>query len=177
MANVLPPDALKKISGIYRARFVFVSAVAVGALTALFVLALVPSFIVLSTAVPPAHSVAAEGAAPDSRAAARAQALVGQFTPALSSTTSPAAIFAAAIGARPSGVTINHLAFTVAQAGRGAELLLAGKAPREKIGEYRDALSAHPLFASVTVPVSSLVGTESGDFSMTIRVRVASSTF
>lgn len=178
MANVLPLDAQKRVARAYRARFVMALSAAIAALAVLLALSLVPSYLALSLAAPPVPAIA-PGAMPDNdpRVIARAQALVAQFTPILSSTTSPSAIIATATAARPSGVLVHHVVYSAPISGKNAELLIVGTAQRERVAAYRDALSANPLFTNVTVPVSSLVGTGSGDFSITVGVTGIADTF
>ncbi len=177
MANVLPLNAQKRVARAYRARFVIAASAAITALALLLALALLPSYLALSLAAAPVPVVSGERPVNDPRVVSRAQTLVAQFTPILSSTTSPSALIAAATLLRPSGVLVHHVVYTAPTSGNSAELLLVGTAPRDKVAAYRDALSTDPRFANVSVPVSALVGTISGDFSITLSVRGIAGTF
>lgn len=168
MANVLPLDAQKKIASEYRARFVIAAAVAIAALGLLLALALVPSYLAISLAAPPIREAVSSERASNPQVVARTQMLITQLTPALLATTSPRALIDAAIADRPGGVTLDHFVYTAPRTGKSAEMLIAGAASREKIAAYRDALEADPLFTTVSVPVSALVGGGNGDFSITL---------
>lgn len=172
MANVLPLEAQKKIARVHRARFVLALSFGIGVLALMLALALVPSYLALSLAAPPdRESSKNRVAAADARTMAEAQALVSQLHAALSATSSPSNIVAAAVSVRPEGVRIVHVTYTSPQGEKPAALQIVGNASREKIAAYRDALVANKKFVNVAVPVAALVGNSSGDFSITLAVR------
>lgn len=166
MANILPPEAQKNVWSMYRARFVLAASIVSLSLSALAALALVPSYLALQLAAPPVvDSVTAGGQnVPDNIAAlARTQALVTAIDPILSSTSSPSSVILAALDARPAGVRVTHIIYT-------ADPLLitfTGSASRGALSAYRDSLSADPRFTNISVPVDSLIGTNS-DFTMSL---------
>lgn len=169
MANVLPPPAQKKLWRMYRARFIVVFSVLLSTLALFAALLIVPSYLALRIAAPPQQSTPAAGkgsAAGDAIAIVRTQAIVLALTPLLAATTSPSSLIAAALSDRPAGVVIGHITYE-ADAG---QLTLTGTAPRGAINGYHDALSTNPHFSSVSVPVSALVGTEGGRFSITLTI-------
>ncbi len=177
MANVLPLDAQKKIASEYRARFVIATAIAIAATALLLALALVPSYLAISLAAPPIRDAVSAEHAQNPQVVARTQMLITQFMPTLAATTSPRALISAAIADRPSGVTLDHFVYSAPRTGKSAEMLITGVAARDKIAAYRDALEADPLFATVSVPVSALVGGGSGDFSATLTIPSITATF
>ncbi len=153
----------------YRARFVVVLSVLLSTLPLLAALLIVPSYLALRISAPPQQSAPAagkEGASGDVAAIARTQAIVLALTPLLAATTSPSSVIAAALSDRPVGVVIGQITY----AADVGQLTLTGTAPRGAINVYRDALTADKRFSSVSVPVSDLVGTEDGRFSITLTV-------
>lgn len=151
----------------YRARFVIVLAAFLLALACFALLALIPSYLALRLATPPVAdtSITHKGGAPgDAIAIARAQALVRILSPVLSATTSPTALITEALSQRPKGISVDHVTYDVS----AGHLVLVGTGMRDAINSYRDTLSKDLRFPSVSVPVSALVGSDSGHFSMTL---------
>ena len=110
----------------------------------------------------------AAGRASDNAAIAHAKLLENELSPIVSpaSTTTPTFAITAALSMRPQGVRVDQITYT---AGSPASLMLVGSADTTSgISAYRTALSADPIFASVSVPVGALVGTEGGRFSITL---------
>ncbi len=170
MANILPLEAQKRVARMYRTRFVIAASIAIAGLSLLLALALIPSYLALSLAAPPIREAASGDRAMNPQIIARTQALVAKFGPALAATTSPTSLITEAINERPSGIALNHISYTAPQAGTEAQLQLVGTASRDKIAAYRDALESRPAFSNVSVPVSALVGSGSGDFSATLEI-------
>ena len=171
MANVLPLDAQKRVWRLYRARFMVALSILIFALAVILGLSLIPSYLALSLATSPTRDVpeTARAQPADAAAIARAQALIGQFSPSLTSTSSPTALLRKAIEARPAGLTLNHLSYQAGQQSATGEIILVGHAPREKIAAYRNALTSAKTFSSVSLPVAALVGSDNGRFSITLR--------
>ncbi len=165
MSNLLPNEAKIEVWSDTRSRILvgvglsfFAGAVLAGA-------ALAPSFLIMHGIQVKTSDEKADPTADQTQAILDAQALLSQIS-AVESTTSPAKIAAQAIAARPRGVTLTHVVYN---AGTPATLMLVGNAPRrEDVNAYRTALSADPRFSSVSVPINALVGTENGDFTLTI---------
>lgn len=165
MSNLLPAQAQKRVRRMYRARLIIALALTLFALAGALFLALIPSYLSLASA-PRVSGAEAVRRAEDSQAIARAQVIVSAILPVLAATNTPSIYLEAALAAQPSSVKVDRITFTTSE--RGGSLLLIGEASREKVAAFRDALSAHPLFRSATVPVSSLVGTGAGQFSLTL---------
>ena len=153
----------------YLSRFALVFAIALFALSAFLLLALLPSYLALSFAAAPSLSNGTEHGTPgDPQAVARTQALVAQLLPVLSSTSSPSIVIKTAILDMPTGVAFQHVSYVGKQGVTGGTVMIVGEATREKVAAYRDALSKDPLFRGVSVPVSALVGSDAGHFSITL---------
>lgn len=153
----------------YRARFIIVFSALLSTLALFAALLIAPSYLALRIAAPPQQSAPAAGAkgtTNDAVSIARTQATVIALTPLLAATTSPSSAIAAALSDRPAKVVIEHITY----AADARELTLNGAASRDALSGYRDALKADTHFSSVSVPVSALVGTEGGRFSVTLTV-------
>ena len=169
MANVLPPPAQKKLWRMYRARFIVVFSALLSTLALLAMLLILPSYLALRIAAPPqqnAPTTGQRGATGDAMAIARAQAIVLAITPVLAATSSPSSAIASALSDRPAGVVIEHITYS-ADTG---QLTLTGTALRSAVNGYHDALTGNPRFSSVSVPVSALVGSDGGRFSVTLTI-------
>lgn len=154
----------------YRARLVIVLSLTIFALGFFFALTLLPSYLAISLAGGPDQTTQenTHTSSDETISIARAQMLVTKLLPVLSATSSPTAVIATAIKDRPAGVVLSHISYTAGEGDATGELLLVGDAPREKVSAYRDALTADPLFKTVSVPVGALVGTDGGHFSITL---------
>lgn len=166
MSNVLTQEAKKQLAKSVRARYLTVGALVLtlGALIAS--LSLVPTFISITSAedaltVP---SDEASAALDDQQKALRAQNLVKALTPLLATST-PSDVISGALALRPAGISITQITY---QAGQKTIALSGTSARREAVNGFRDALEASGLFKSVAVPVSALVGTQDGRFTITL---------
>src|SRR3989344_5716945 len=151
MANVLSEDAKKQIGRLFRSRFIMVGSLA--AITGAFFafLALLPG----ATGLYLQHLVSNEiSATPPSIGAEdeserteilRAQALVAQFSTAVSSTTPSFDALLAALAARPKGALIQEIRF-VREKGKSTIALYGSAKDRTSVGLYRDALVKDPRF-------------------------------
>jgi len=173
MANVLPAGAQKEMWRFYRARFLFVAALALLASAAVTLLALLPAYVVLrieektlSENVPLVTLPASVQDKSDRANISRAQALVVRLSPVASSTTASLDALNAAIGVRPSGIVLQSLSYTAGQQGT---IVISGEAPGgAAINAYRIALSADTRFKTVSVPISDLARTQRGRFTITL---------
>ncbi|MDB5237963.1 MAG: hypothetical protein JWM46_233 [Candidatus Kaiserbacteria bacterium] len=157
MANILPFETQKKIWGMYRARFLIAASLVSLTLSALAGLALVPSYLALQLAAPPAAEAVAHSAGnvPDDIATVtRTQALITALTPIISATTTPSESILVALGLRPQGVTVTHITYTA----KPSLITLGGAASRTTINAYRDALAHDVHFTNVSIPVDALIG-------------------
>jgi hypothetical protein len=172
MSNLLPLAAQKRVTRMYRARVVTALALATTGLACVLLLALIPAFLTVSAAGPRDDAATVKRNVEATQAIMRAQRIVEQLLPVLSSGQGPSSYLESALAVMPSGVTVHHVVY--GETGGAGSLMLIGEASRDKVAAFRDALSAHPLFVSASVPVSALVGTGSGQFSLSLEL--ASST-
>lgn len=171
MANVLPPAQQKQIVRMYLARLLLALACALLFLASIFQVALVPSYLALAFASPPIPHIPQGGtAAGDPLAVVRAQTLLNTIAPVVNASSSPSMIAAAALSDMPAGVTIQHVSVSSGTDASAATAMIVGAATRENVEAYRSALTKDPLFSSVTVPVSALVGSDAGHFTITLGI-------
>ncbi|MEK7509925.1 MAG: hypothetical protein AAB605_04435 [Patescibacteria group bacterium] len=169
MSNVLPLKYRSIEVGRLWTRFLFVGACVLtgGAIVAL--LALLPALISVRVARTNIHSSdSARIASEDQSAAKRAQALLSVLNPIASATSSPTDALVVALAPRPADISIETITYTSDR----SSLVLSGVSERrEAVSEYRDALEEIGRFSSVAVPVSALVGTQEGKFTITLTGR------
>lgn len=165
MANVLPIQEKKRVLRALRSRFVLTTALAllVGAVIASA--SLVPAMlsVLIATNDLPDGAELSETARDDQAKHARALALVTALNPVVLATTTPSASVAAALLARPKGVSVTSVSYS-----KGKILLSGASTNRQAVNDYRETLEADPRFTSVAVPVAALVGTQEGRFTMTL---------
>lgn len=164
MSNLLLPE--KKIAAwrIGRDRMIIVFSAMLIFAASVCALSLLPSLLIFRSANEAVASAKPAGnLAQDTRDLARAQALLSQLS-ALAATSSPAAVAADIVGKKPKGITITHLVYTAP-----SQYVVSGSASgRDAANAYREALASDPRFASVVIPIDSLAGSDSGDFSLTV---------
>lgn len=164
MSNLLLAE--KKIAAwrIGRDRMIIVFSLTLLFAAAVCALALLPSLLIFRSAnAVVANAQPASDAAQDTHDLAQAQALLSQLS-ALAGTSSPALIAADILAKKPKGVTITHVVYTAP-----AQFVVSGSASgRDAANAYRAALAADPRFSSVVIPIDSLAGSDSADFSLTI---------
>ena len=169
MTNLLPPQEQKAVWASYRARFAFVLALVLFALALAGLLALAPSYLALEIAAPPTPTQVATTTTPaETTAVARAQALIRVLAPIGSATTSPSAAIQAALNDRPQGISVTHIVYT---ADNQTSIELVGVGSRDAVSAYQGVLSKDPLFSAVSVPVSALVGSVDGHFTLTLTLK------
>lgn len=165
MSNVLPPEELQLVQRRFRVRVVVAGSLTLilGAFVAS--LSLLPTFISvriahnsLANERDSLSSAATDDQSTQARALALLTALQGAFA-----TSSPTGLLVHAIGLKPQGVTISSISYS-----QGQFLLGGNTARREAMSEYRTALERSHAFQSVAVPVSALVGTQGGHFTITL---------
>jgi len=166
MTNVLPQQQRKKVWRMYRSRLIIALSLTLLILSAVAYLALVPSSLALRFATPPVNEVdVGHSSGPETaQQVSRAQTLLGIASPILDATSSALSLIEEALSPKPKAVSINHITYNAGE----SLITLSGSGSRESINSYRDALSKLDTFASVSVPVSALVGAEGGHFSMTL---------
>ena len=167
MANILPPADYKKVRNEYRARFLLVGSIIVFASASFVIAALVPSEIAVATyEVPSVASATTSNAtiSSDTAAIKHTQALLTILAPA---TTTPSLDpLSFALAARPAGVSIATISYSVTN----HTISIDGHAntPAET-DAYRAALQNVPAFTNVSVPVGALLGEQGGGFTITIK--------
>ena len=163
MANLLPIKAQKKVGRARLARLIIVVSFVSGALGVLTLLVLAPSFMAFGI-IAPIENVSEEKKPPSDAvaAAARTKAIITNIAPIISSDVSPSKIIKAALSVRPQGVIIDSISYSQ------KKLTIVGVASREGVNAYRDALGGLKVFSSISVPVGALVGTKSGNFTITL---------
>lgn len=165
MANILTPQAQKRVWSMYRGRLVLVTALMLLALALLALLALAPSYVALTLAAPPVQNTDIKhqsGTDKDAAVVARAQALVREVGGIIAATSSPSTWISDVVQAKPQGVRITSITYGSSQ------ITIAGSGSRESVQAYREALLKTGAYTSVSVPVSALVGNEGGKFSIVI---------
>lgn len=170
MANLLPIPATKQNMFDHEARFAAAGAAAFLSFGLVAIIVLMPSYVAVSSteAATSTDPTLVEQAKQDEATIARTQALVEQFLPAAQRPGKEAAI-ATALVLRPKGVRIQAITYSAGMPGQGSLLQLSGTAEaNEEIEAYRKLLAAAGPFASVNIPVTALVGTTRGEFTVTL---------
>jgi Tfp pilus assembly protein PilN len=169
MANVIPPEEINVVRRKISARFILVAsgAIAIGALIA--ILALMPAYLSVRVARASIDSAINQAAAgnlsAEQTAAVRTQGLITTLKPLASATSSPSDALLRALALKPPGVSITSITYS---GGKSSVVLSGTSARREAVDEFRRALEASARFTTVSVPVSAIVGTQEGRFSITL---------
>jgi Tfp pilus assembly protein PilN len=168
MSNLLPPDPQKKMRAQFRARFLLAAALVILACALIFALALLPAEAALMSFSSPGAQKSSQtnsNIAADKTALAHTNALIAQLS-TLSSTSSLDAVVAALSQAGP-GISINDIQYSVTN----QTLTLAGRAQTpDEVNAFREALQSDLRFTDVSVPVSALLGSEDGSFTITMNI-------
>lgn len=169
MSNVLPKDAKKDVWGMYRARFIVAGSLVALAAAGLGALSLLPSYLALHAAGSPdapSNTPGSPGSETDRAAVASIRAMMNALAP-LIATSTPTSAITNALSLRPSKISIDRITYTE---GAPGTIVLAGtSATREALSGYRQALSADPLWKTVSVPIGDLTGEPGARFSLTLR--------
>ncbi len=162
MSNLLPIESQRKMWAMYRARFLIVISLVMLVLALVGFAALVPGYLAITLSATQEGSAQLQRDGADPVAMIRAQALVNNLAPVLSSTSSPTDMVLSVIEKKPRGIAIDRITYIPGQ------ITLGGTGSRETVTAYRTVLTSDPRFTSVAVPVAALVGSEGNRFSMTI---------
>ena len=170
MVNILPPQALRGIRRFYWSRLLVVGSLAAILCGIIASFAFMPAYAIVHFGNGSGDELAQAEASPTSSTErqdiADAQILLKELRDTASSTPSSVAFIEAALSARPAGIRVDTIHLTDEA---NATLVVGGIASsREAINAYRTALSGDPHFASVTVPIGILAGTEDGRFTITL---------
>lgn len=175
MSNLLPKERIDRVLVEYRSRLVLTGALVFLCVAIVAGIALLPAFVALkveeaSQAKQRDSNASQFDSNPISKAERadilRSQALLARVASVVSATSSPTEILSAALALRPAVVTVDHISFSP---GKGGVIKINGEAKgREEINQYRDALAKEGRFNGVSIPVGALVGSEGGDFTITL---------
>lgn len=167
MANVLPKDILHAVQRSHRARFVLVGSLVAMVCGVVALLALVPSYAVVSAERGTTSDAQVPlSASTDREDVMHAQLLVKELRPVASSTISALDILDEALSIRPKGTIISSMRLS---RGSPGSIVMNGIAPsRDAINAYRAILSQDTRFETVSVPIGTLSGAAGGPFSVTI---------
>lgn len=170
MANVIPPEEMTIVRRTITSRFVFVGSAIIATGACIAILALMPAYLSVRVARASVDTVISNAAAgnlsDDQTAAVRTQGLIATLKPIASATSSPSDGLSRALSVKPTGVSITSITY---KSGAKSSLVLSGVSTRrEGVDEFRRALEGSARFSSVSVPVSALVGTQEGRFSITL---------
>jgi hypothetical protein len=176
MTNVLPQEILQVGRRRFNSRFLLVGALVFLGTAALSALALLPSHVALQSGYTNQGQqdavtvvvtrVANDQQTSDRNDVIRAQTLLLNVQSFVSATISPTDAITTALSLRPKNVLIDRISFMTG--GEGTITISGSSQARESISKYRDALAGSGRFKSATVPVSALVGTEGGKFTITL---------
>lgn len=168
MSNLLPHAIQDQIWADTCARFIATVAVMLIVSAGISMVTLIPAYAVLvvRTPVGSAHSNLSASSTPGTAAdIALAQEIIRGFAPVIQATSSPETALAAMLAVKPEDVDLTHISYAY---GKPSVMALVGDAEtRDYLNEYRVALTQAHL-GIVSVPVSALVGTQDGHFTMTI---------
>jgi len=166
MMNLLPEKARSAISWDMAHRMLLSSSLLLFGAALVTLLSLAPGLLVLIVGVPGTQVTAASsGKSADTSAIAQTQALISQVSPAIATTTAPTRAIVVALSLKENNITVDHITYS----SDGQSLVLSGSAGvKDSVNSYRAVLAADRRFSSVTVPVSALVGADSGKFTITL---------
>lgn len=166
MTNLLTAESLSRQRAEYRNRFLIVFAVLSLVCALIALLALVPAYVVVQAADVPASEADANAPSNDAAELTRSQTLLNEVV-ASSATSSAETTIGDVLAMKPAAVTVTAISYTKSDPkAKKASLILSGTSARASAVEFRDALIASKRFDAVSVPVSVLVGAESGSFSV-----------
>jgi hypothetical protein len=153
-----------------RARFILTGAVVALVCAGVALLLLLPSYLAIlfdmHNVAPAFTPVSPAQQTSDNNAIAHTNALLSVLAPIAAASSTPTDTILDALSLRPSGVRIDQITYNT---GTPSTIMLSGSADtNSEINAYQTALSADPHFASVSIPVGALVGTDGGRFSITL---------
>ena len=172
MVNVLPEGARRSVWSFYRGRFLLAAAVTLCVCGLFAFLALLPAYAALRAegaffkTAPSANAGVQKGKDLERDQILRTRILLEQLSPAASSSAPVFDGLVSALGARPSGVTVDRMNYVRDTEG---EVTIGGTAnSREGVQTYVAALRADPRWKNISVPIGDLAGTGDGRFSITL---------
>jgi len=167
MSNLLPPESQKRTRKEFRARFLLAASLVLFCCAVIFALALTPAEVALVFFSPPSSQMAqaATSTAADGAALAHTKALLSAMQPF--ATSSSLTDISSALSEAGNGILIDDISYAPAD----NSLSLAGHAQTpDEVNALREALQGNPLFTNVSVPVSALLGSQDGSFTITMNL-------
>ena len=167
MSNVLLPENQKRVLRMQRTRFLFIFAAVALLCAFLFYVALLPGYFALVVGdVKVKGETASASSTPPIAALRETMAAITQLHASIGATTTPSEILQVILAAKPAGVSLDTLSYA---SGKPGKIIVSGNAQRsDLIQTYRAALDSDARFDSVNIPVSALVGSGDGSFTMTL---------
>ena len=159
------------MSAQFRARFLLAASLVVLACALLFAVALLPaeaSLISFATPGAQGKTQTTSTVTADKTALGHTNALIKQLS-TLNATSSLSTLDAlvAALSESGPGISINDIQYSVAN----QSISLAGTAQTpDEVNTFREALQSDLRFTNVSVPVSALLGSEDGSFTITMNI-------
>ena len=178
MINLIPPAARRSIVREYWLRVVSVWLFLFGTGCLIVTVLLLPTYVLIHAQV---ATLSAQVVATSEKTAtfdvSAAELIEASRLAALLSTTASTTHFSESLTALEqlagAGITIRDVSFT--RTGGNGEFTIAGGATtRQNLATFRDALEAHPAFATVDLPISALI--KDRDLLFSMKVTFASST-
>ena len=168
MSNLLPPVAQKRMRAEFRSRFLLAIGLVLLLGAIFFAFALIPAALSVAASSPNAPkdiSQQSGNTKVDSAAIAHTKALLGALAP-LSATSSLDAVLAA-LSQKAIGIHIDDISYSIP----GGSIALAGHSDSPSdVNTYQEALQSDLRFSNVSVPVSALLGSQNGSFTITMKV-------
>lgn len=165
--NLLPSASQKRVRSELRARFLLGLSAVLLSCAALFALALVPAEASLVFFSPPQMqtSPGSGDTAQDNTAIAHTQALLTATQPFAA--TSSLDDVLAALSQQGPGIKIDDISYSITQ----KTLSISGQAQAPSdVNTFRENLETDLRFQNVSVPVSALLGSQGGSFTITMDV-------
>jgi hypothetical protein len=165
MANVLPIENQKDSQRRQVVRFTLVFAeVMIGCALVAFIV-LLPSYLALHIGLQQATSGVASTTT-EQLMIRNTKATIAQINAAVAATTTPSTLLQAILAAKPAGVSITSIIYMGGQSGKIVVSANSGHA--DLIQTFRTTLQADSHFNAVSIPVSALVASTNGDFTVTL---------
>jgi len=152
----------------FRSRFLLATALVLFVSASFFIIALTPAALAIASFAPAASqdlSPQSGDAKADSAAVAHTKALLTSLQP-VSATSSLDALLAA-LSQRGEGVHVDNISYSVTQ----QSIAIAGHADTPgDVNTFQQALQSDLRFSNVSVPVSALLGSQGGGFTITMKI-------
>lgn len=170
MANILPPDRLKRLRKTQWARLLLAFGAVATTLGIIALASLIPSYLTIRLGPRAPESASELKNASSTIAVTEVQNLVTILGPLIATTTTSMEAIRSAVAPHPSGVHIDRIEFSKGTV--ASTIVIGGVADASSnIEAYRALLAADRRFSQVSVPVNALAGATKGRFAITITGR------